>query len=176
MTISGRYAIGVINLARLTESDDLLPLALLQCCKLGADITQGLAREDGTTEYLSPEDLGRCFAAKDRLMQRTILACLRIYASGRVSYEAIDEEHMCYDPVRCGQLLEDYCRLSDYYVQFLLVDSLLVEDQVWMYRSQDLCRNCLSHIDRAIGAQRQQFWRMLPQLLGLLVDENEWGE
>ncbi|TBU28417.1 hypothetical protein BD311DRAFT_807035 [Dichomitus squalens] len=60
-SITGKFAIGVVNLARLTGSDDLIPLALLECCKLDAAITQGLVHEDGTVEYLSADDLGRCF-------------------------------------------------------------------------------------------------------------------
>ena len=99
--LSRRGAIGVVNLTRLTESDDLLPLALLECCKLGAGITRGLQRENSTTEYLSPEDLGRGFAAKDRLVAMNIHACLKIFASAHVAiaYPSTGQEYdTCYNP------------------------------------------------------------------------------
>ncbi|KAM5534175.1 hypothetical protein V8D89_012195 [Ganoderma adspersum] len=127
MTISRTHAIGVVNLACLTESNDLLPLALLECCRLGVEITQG------------PKDLGRCFTAKGRLMQKGIEACLRIFAGAHVDYEAMYEECMCHNLTKCEKLLENYRCSSHFYVQFLSINSLLVEGQEQMYQSSELC-------------------------------------
>ena len=55
--VRGPHAIGIANLARLTGSHDLLPLALLECCKLGTKITKGYTRKDGTVELLNEDDL-----------------------------------------------------------------------------------------------------------------------
>ena len=41
-------AISVVNIARLTGADYLLPVALAACCQLGSDILEGYTREDGT--------------------------------------------------------------------------------------------------------------------------------
>ena len=72
-----RSAIAIVNLARLIGNHDLLPLALLECCKLGANIFKGYKREDGTVEYLCPDDLGRCFAARGGLELAVVGAYLR---------------------------------------------------------------------------------------------------
>ena len=73
-----------MNLACLTGSNDLLPLALLECCTLNADIVNGYTREDSTIEYLSPADIGRCFAAKDALALQTAAACLGVFEDARI--------------------------------------------------------------------------------------------
>ncbi|TFK84831.1 hypothetical protein K466DRAFT_601694 [Polyporus arcularius HHB13444] len=66
------YAISVVNIARLTGADYLLPVALAQCCQLRSDIVKGFRREDGTCEYLSTVDLGRCFQAKELLIEARV--------------------------------------------------------------------------------------------------------
>ncbi|KAI0753723.1 hypothetical protein C8Q74DRAFT_1320211 [Fomes fomentarius] len=67
-----QYSIGVVNLTRLTGAHHLLPCALMQCCSLGSSVVDGFAREDGTREYLSPQDLGLCFNAKDKLIEARV--------------------------------------------------------------------------------------------------------
>ncbi|PIL26457.1 hypothetical protein GSI_12215 [Ganoderma sinense ZZ0214-1] len=57
--------IAVVGLARLTDTPSLLPLALYKCCSLRGAIVDGWEREDGTVEYLPPEDLKRCINARD---------------------------------------------------------------------------------------------------------------
>ncbi|KAI1795293.1 hypothetical protein LXA43DRAFT_992256 [Ganoderma leucocontextum] len=59
--------IAVVSLARLTDTPSLLPLALYKCCSLAGALVDGWEREDGTFEYLSPEDLKRCLNARDAL-------------------------------------------------------------------------------------------------------------
>ncbi|KAH9925684.1 uncharacterized protein BXZ73DRAFT_49920, partial [Epithele typhae] len=65
-------AIGIVNLARLTGKESLVPLALLSCCQLGGKLLKGLARPDGTYETLSTEDFERCFNAMPRLTSHGI--------------------------------------------------------------------------------------------------------
>ena len=71
-SIAGVFAIGVVNLARLVDDKGLLPLALLECCKVGAEVVHGYEREDGSRELLSPDDLARCFAATSTLVLQTL--------------------------------------------------------------------------------------------------------
>ncbi|PIL26575.1 hypothetical protein GSI_12333 [Ganoderma sinense ZZ0214-1] len=174
-TISGKHAIGVVNLARLTERHDLLPLALLECCKLGADITQGLAREDGTREYLSPEDLGRCFAAKSQLVALNIEACLRIFASARVDYPSGGNEgDTCLHPEMCeGNLKEHRRAFIDYHIRSVSVDCLLAEDREKFCPLQYLCQNCAYYVDDLIEQEQRNLWRALPCLFNIVVEG--WG-
>ena len=59
--------IGVVNVARLTDTPSLLPAALYSCCLLGGPLLDGWTREDGCVEYLSNDDLKRCLVAQERL-------------------------------------------------------------------------------------------------------------
>ena len=52
--------IGVVNLARLTDTPSLLSLALYHCTYLGRDLFDGWTREDGTVEHLSEADVRVC--------------------------------------------------------------------------------------------------------------------
>ncbi|KAI0700385.1 hypothetical protein C8T65DRAFT_285269 [Cerioporus squamosus] len=74
------HVIGVVNLARLTGEHTLLPLALLVCCRLGADIVQGFSYSDGERETLSSADLGLCFAGKAILLRDTVIAQITTFA------------------------------------------------------------------------------------------------
>ncbi|PIL26444.1 hypothetical protein GSI_12202 [Ganoderma sinense ZZ0214-1] len=60
-------SIAVVNLARLTETLAVLPLALYTCCGHGPTVIDGWERDDGTTEYLSAADLKRCIGARETL-------------------------------------------------------------------------------------------------------------
>ncbi|KAH9916594.1 uncharacterized protein BXZ73DRAFT_81042 [Epithele typhae] len=59
-------AIGAVNLARLTNTPLILPLALYLCVQLGGDVLKGWTH-NGTTEHLSQEDLEWCINARARL-------------------------------------------------------------------------------------------------------------
>ncbi|KAM5539617.1 hypothetical protein V8D89_006726 [Ganoderma adspersum] len=57
-------AISVVNLAHLTETRSLLPLALYACAYVdNALLFDGWTREDGTVERLADADLRRCLDA-----------------------------------------------------------------------------------------------------------------
>lgn len=63
------HVIGVVNLARLTGEDTILPTALLACIVSlnGEQLFGGFLREDGSKEMLSTADLALCFEAQARL-------------------------------------------------------------------------------------------------------------
>ncbi|KAI0753726.1 hypothetical protein C8Q74DRAFT_1306585 [Fomes fomentarius] len=77
-------AIPVVNIARLTGADYLLPMALAHCCRLGAAIVNGYIHEDGTREYLAPADLGLCFQAKEKLIEARVKAVTHILDQPRL--------------------------------------------------------------------------------------------
>lgn len=51
-------AIAVVNLTRFTNADYLLPVAFLDCCALGADLTKGFVREDAKSSTSPQATLG----------------------------------------------------------------------------------------------------------------------
>ncbi|KAI1795284.1 hypothetical protein LXA43DRAFT_1090934 [Ganoderma leucocontextum] len=67
MDTNGADPIAAVNLARLTDTSLVLPLALYTCCEAGPIIIDGWEREDGTIECLSSADLKRCIGAREEL-------------------------------------------------------------------------------------------------------------
>ena len=96
------HAIGVINLARLLgkDAETLLPIALMRCCTLGAQIVDGSPRENGIRETLSPADLGRCFVGKVKLLEANVRAAetLRTHMTS----------DQCSHPRRCKEALQRF--------------------------------------------------------------------
>ncbi|KAI0742371.1 hypothetical protein C8Q80DRAFT_1238079 [Daedaleopsis nitida] len=78
-------AIGAINLARLTNTPSILPLAFYICATLGPDIARGYLREDGTVEYLSHEDLYHCLRLKEKLVAENVRAAYFVLQYARSS-------------------------------------------------------------------------------------------
>ncbi|KAM5537262.1 hypothetical protein V8D89_008992 [Ganoderma adspersum] len=165
-------AIAIVNLARLTGAKDLLPLALLECCKLKADIVDGYTREDGTVEYLQPEDTGRCFAAKGVLVAQVIAACLIV-----LEYAAVDAS--CRDVEVCQGLLDTTAlEFRTLYTDLVAIDELLVDQQMETFtvEAAALCSWCRPKVQRAIEKQRREFWDALPGRLNVDVDGWAVGE
>lgn len=166
----GQHSIGVVNLARLTGAHHLLPCALMQCCSLGSSVVDGFAREDGTREYLSTQDLGLCFNAKDKLIEARVQIA-------RTIFEAMDEE--CDDDASCeceGDILYVLPALEAGILPGLCTPKPLAS---WgsfikanMPRLCPQCRQTLSN--RATAARRATFER-LPTLMGVGPLEN-WGK
>ncbi|OJT03172.1 hypothetical protein TRAPUB_6248 [Trametes pubescens] len=74
------YAIGVVNLARLTGETSILPTALLACCMLGPnELVHGFERADGTREHLNLDDIDLCVAGKDTLVRESIRVAFRVF-------------------------------------------------------------------------------------------------
>ncbi|TFK84837.1 hypothetical protein K466DRAFT_601699 [Polyporus arcularius HHB13444] len=59
--------IGVVNIARLTNTFYLLPVALMDCCQMDSGLVKGHQRKDGTFERLTDDDLERCLKATGKL-------------------------------------------------------------------------------------------------------------
>ena len=160
-------AIAIVNLARLTGSDDLLPLALLECCKLNANIVNGYAREDGTAEYLSQDDIGRCFAAKGVLAMQVIAAYLAIF-------ERADTDPGCLDADACQDVLRNSAenfRTMD--LNFNIeVDELLKYQQAELFvvDTDALCLRCRPGVRELVEEQRKEFWDALPRWFNISVD------
>ncbi|EJF60257.1 hypothetical protein DICSQDRAFT_63341, partial [Dichomitus squalens LYAD-421 SS1] len=159
-------AIAVVNLARLTESHDLLPFALLECCDLEKKITQGFTREDGSREFLSPEDLEGCFAAKETLVLWNVRAAIGVSESVSVDYECHFEDETCHHMDVCKEWIQRWRRkFKRGGLSTVTVDDLMAEGKVEAYRSPNLCPNCLYHAGERIYKERQKFWNALPAYL-----------
>ena len=160
------HAIGIVNLARLTGSDWLLPTALMGCCALGAEITRGFTREDGTRELLSLDDLGRCFAGKSKLAD----------ANTEVMHAVLKQDTStdCYQQGRCRFVLR---RL----LEGFLAGEANVRELQW-YESRDpfvdkvdnrhqLCLSCYKMVtETRQETQEFEIFCRLPEMLGVEVE------
>lgn len=79
------FAIAAVNLARLTNTPSVLPSAFYHCALLGSKVLSGFAREYGTVEYLSEDDLGRCMDGIAKLTAATASSKLSLALSAEGS-------------------------------------------------------------------------------------------
>ncbi|KAI0364032.1 hypothetical protein BV20DRAFT_1047355 [Pilatotrama ljubarskyi] len=153
------HAIGVVNLARLTGENSLLPTALLVCCSLGEDIVRGFQREDRSWEQLTLDDIGLCFAARSRLIQEHIQTALHVFAP--------PVSKQCMDPNRCKSRLNRLLKhLSKY------ADALAYPDPVeitWNVCGPkwDLCEKCFAMVKSRGLEDRKHVWARLPKIFGI---------
>ncbi|KAI0694942.1 hypothetical protein C8T65DRAFT_666336 [Cerioporus squamosus] len=164
------HSIGVVKLARLTGDLRMLPTALMDCCTLGADIVEGFAREDGTRETLSGEDLGRCFVGRTKMAQasariahqmfRTVVSpnCKHTACCGRVLQRMLNE---------LGNAKDDVISCVDWYASWMVyVDSRDEE--------RELCNRCYKMLEGERPKRLQkEVWLNIPAMLNLTVEG--WG-
>lgn len=75
--------IGVVNLARLTETDSILPTAILGCSCLYSDtLLKGMTLEDGSHETLCPDDIGRCLSSKWETTEASVWLLHKVFSVG----------------------------------------------------------------------------------------------
>ncbi|PIL26566.1 hypothetical protein GSI_12324 [Ganoderma sinense ZZ0214-1] len=185
---TARHAIGVVNLARLTGEDTLLPVALLTCCGLNEAIVRGCKREDEdcTREQLSLDDIGLCFRANpgggqaDRGRGRDVPARFRLLVEE--DRPTVRDEHgggvlgphrgrvpaqgaMADLPRRVRVLCSDRGRPG------LLLGFEKFRGDV----RQQLCKECWAMVQDRDLAERRETWNRLldSELLGITVDG--WG-
>ena len=171
-TLNPTWAITVVNLARLTGAHYLLPMALADCCRLGASIVYGVAGQtaDGTREHLSITDIGLCFQAKDRLVEARVQAFARMFDDLKAAREDVceceDADDEDFEQVH-GELLDgEIAGLCSPNVW----DSLAV--RIWE-RIPEICKPCRKALFEAEREQQKAIFERLPDLVGVTVEG--WG-
>ncbi|KAI0702673.1 hypothetical protein C8Q76DRAFT_230122 [Earliella scabrosa] len=164
------HSIGVVNLARLTGDTRMLPTALMDCCTLGAEIVEGLTREDGTRETLSMDDLGRCFVGRTKMAQASARiahqmfrhvvapACKHTTCCARVLQRMLND---------LGEAKDDVISCVDWYASWMVyVDSRDEE--------RELCNRCYKMLEGERPKRLQkEVWMNLPVMLNIAVEG--WG-
>ncbi|KAI0776673.1 hypothetical protein BD413DRAFT_226579 [Trametes elegans] len=162
----GIHCIGVVNLARMTGTDILLPTALMGCCMLEAkELMHGFAREDGCTlETLSLDDVGRCFVGRAALMEANTLATLRL-----LQQRLVDD---CARRDVCGAV---FLRMLDELRNHERVVCTLDWFKYWTDyidardHERQLCAPCYKGLLEREKTQHREIWRKLPELMGVTV-------
>ncbi|PIL26470.1 hypothetical protein GSI_12228 [Ganoderma sinense ZZ0214-1] len=158
------HAIGAVNLARLTDTPSMLPLALYHCAYLGGALLDGWKRRDGTVEQLSRADLQRCIEGRITLAEEQRILVYRLFdenASGDC-----DRPWVCHDMLRNMQ--ENTMLSRDY------KDCPALTDWTAAWDASALCEECKEELGRRNRRLQRQIWNRLPEIFDLEVEG--WGE
>ncbi|TFK84824.1 hypothetical protein K466DRAFT_210506 [Polyporus arcularius HHB13444] len=180
------HAIGAVNLARLTNTTTILPLAYYICATLGPELTLGYARDDGTMERLSPEDLYICLSLKNRLATENVHSAFMLlrypgqqHCSNSQAYTScselfrrlLDHVGMSKGPhaVASDRALDSWMDSIDSYTP---PNAQNINAYMVMYPSQarSLCKGCRAHVQNRDRELRRQIWRKLPEYVGLTIE------
>ena len=165
--------IGIINLARLTDTPRMLPGAFYVCAYLYSEILDGWTREDGTIEQLSTADLRRCLDGQRTLVLEDGLLLGRILAGEPVAG--------CTTPARCrlscqsmlvrivtSRQLNEHRRALDYWHAAITNMGALDEAS-----EMKICCVCEKELLRRARRERWLLWKRLPEIFGVAVEG--WG-
>nr|VWP00253.1 N/A [Ganoderma boninense] len=160
--------IAIVNLARLTDTPSLLPLALFRCTYLGSNLFDGWTREDGTVEHLAEADLCRCVDGRAILAHEYTVFLIALF-DDTVS-PACAQRNTCRASLRRMQRAA-VCSGG------LALEHDALKDWVWVINSiagsGQVCRSCTGGlVERAQTGQKGIFER-LPEIFGITVDG--WG-
>ncbi|KZT72336.1 hypothetical protein DAEQUDRAFT_772994 [Daedalea quercina L-15889] len=168
MNFNETDAIALVNIARLTGTDTILPLGLYLCCQLDAKyLLNGYRRPEGSLEWLDSEDLARCIDARQSLLQKSLISVLQVYDPSTIFPSCTHHFGTRGD---CRRTIESMRQKRMERSPTSLLQNYLKSD-VSMIRSLQkanlLCQNCADMLCRA-GQQRYRAnWIILPQLLDL---------
>ncbi len=165
--------IGVINLARLTDTPSLLPGAFYICAYVGGGLLDGCAHEDGTVEHLSTDDLRRCLDGQRVLALEAAVLPGRILAGERVA--------SCITAARCqascqrklvhvatSRTVNEHRKVLDYWN--VMIKNMAAEEEAGL---TSICGVCEEELLRRARRERWLIWKKLPEIFGVTV--NGWG-
>lgn len=158
-------AIGIVNLARLTDTTPLLIIGLYICCCLGERMLDGWERDDGIVEHLSPSDLRLCVKVQMQLVQKNveIIGCI---------FEDIASED-CLDTDECEEILKNGFVNVTTGDRNTITPNVLLSDPSRYINAGIYCRYCEPMCCSRELEQRIKTWRWLPELFGLQC--KDWG-
>ena len=156
-------AIAVVNLARFTNADYLLPVAFLDCCALGADLTKGFVREDGQVEHLSSGDLGICLNAQVKPAWKRAQLGFRLFS------KPPSDGCMCEKDEPTALRTVRQCLMKDEDPSVL--SARIFEPWIdFGERYSIVCMYCKMALQEHEEAYHRYFFKYLPELVGVKVD------
>ena len=151
------HAIGAVNLARLTDTPPMLPLALYRCAYLGGALLDGWKRRDGTVEELSRADLQRCIDGRIALAEEQRI----------LVYHLFDEEasEECLHPWICGEMLGDL--RSNIMLSRDYKNCPALADWTGTRGRTDLCDDCRGELAERNWRLQRTIWNRLPDIFDI---------
>ncbi|KAI1795309.1 hypothetical protein LXA43DRAFT_1178782 [Ganoderma leucocontextum] len=141
-------SIGAVNLAHLTDTPYMVPLAMYNCAYLDSAVLNGWKRRDGTVEQLSPADLRRCINGR--------------IALGREQFSVLLQLFEATPSANCGY--PDHCQGAHSWTAALRSHA----------SKYDLCESCEEMLVDRNRQERRKVWNKLPEIFDIEVEE--WGE
>ncbi|KAM5544921.1 hypothetical protein V8D89_001819 [Ganoderma adspersum] len=177
LRLDSTYTIEALNLFRLLDRPEMIPVALYECCQHGpAFLLQGTTRKDGVTqESLSPSDLELCFQVRGELVRATVHLLTELCESYTARLLQASSSPSCSSPAMClGSLktLLEKCHenlrdcifpdpLDSYYIAML--DNVVY--------NEELCGACADVFQAECSQLRKKIWASLPRLMKVEVAE-----
>ena len=170
-------AIEALNLFRLLDRPEMIPVALYECCQHGPGfLLQGVTREDGVTrENLSPSDLELCFHVRGKLVQATARFLTELCESYTARLLEASSSPDCSSPAMClrsSKTLLDKCHenLRDCVFPDPL-DSYYKATLETVLDNEELCGACAGVFQAEYVRLRKNVWASLPRLMKMEVAE-----
>ncbi|GBE89173.1 hypothetical protein BKA93DRAFT_738634 [Sparassis latifolia] len=170
MNVRMRDAVAAVNLARLTDTISILPVALYLCCLLPSHLLlRGIRREDGEVEKLSMDDLERCLEARMELLKANLTRISKAYSPVYSDYQRAD----CYG---CVSMMDQLLAFHNQAVtgpfqscRILLTGGEHDDDSVKLHA----CTRCTANVKAVNFTARQEIWGRLPNIMRLKIPT--WG-
>lgn len=158
-------AIGAINIARLTDTPEILPFAFMLCFDMEGDILDGRRREDGTVEHLDSADLRRCLEARTPLSKEANDMRVNLLEKGI---------KIACSGGRCKNVIRTVFASTSFKTgggPDGVFDDW--ESSVEKHFSEIECRRCMAILLVLEKEERRRIWNMLPTIFD--VQGNELG-
>ncbi|PIL26644.1 hypothetical protein GSI_11269 [Ganoderma sinense ZZ0214-1] len=181
LRLSAPDVIEALNLFRLIDRPDMVPIALYECAwQLGPAFLLHGARRSGdgaTLERLSPADTELCMEVKEELLQATACLLTRLCEAcdGRIDEISprIDPGSGCAAPAHCVEGLKTVMRRARRDVSECLsadpLDMYYMSAAVSFPVTGEICRACGIVVKAAYTQERRRIWEGFPKLMRVEV-------
>lgn len=161
-------AITAINIARLTNTPSLLPLACLAASRAGTGMLRGCVRDGRVVERLAFPDIERVLNGRAAWCEASSKAIARVFAPDDVSVG-------CPERRRCMRILASMAGALD-----VILDKMYRSMAVYAWASEfdeedevtgcKLCDSCRDMVDARELEERKRLWNELPAMFNLAVE------
>lgn len=164
------YNIGVVNLARLTDTPSLLPLALYECAYLGSTVLDGWTRGDGTVEHLSHADLRRCIDAHVALTNERTFVLSRLFDD--TTSEGCESPDTCLASL--WHLYRNLVRSEELARSLDVLTSWAEAVETFKTRGA-LCSSYIEEFLERNAGERKKVFDKLPEIFGITAEGRGMG-
>ncbi|KAI0364033.1 hypothetical protein BV20DRAFT_57181 [Pilatotrama ljubarskyi] len=160
-------AISAINIARLTNTPSILPLAFLELSRAGAGVLRGCLRDFSWTEGLTIEDVERVMDGRAAFLKASSKALARIFRP-TVSFD-------CLRSSQCLRVLASKASGLDDQLEMMYQTDAICNwanefNGVDIETGLKLCDSCREMIAERELEERKDLWSDLPDFFDLTVE------